>query len=271
LWRFFGYAFCPPKKGRWDVASKIYPKQGFPTQFSHDDEKAEPGYYRVTTQNSTTELTAFGRCAFHRHVFSDKSAMLAIDLKHGKEGTCTIDSEDSEEVILDAGIRVVDSVTVQGWRISSGWAKEQYVCFYAKFSQPIRKKYLFSNGKLSDNYEEEQGANIQSIFQFDLDDSKELKVKVGISAVDCNGAKRNLESEMDNWDFERQKKHLKKLWNNEISKNDVKTTDIKKNGFFTVLSPMYYFILCCILILMVATAVPTTKSIWQKDLTIMEE
>lgn len=44
---FHDILFVPLNGSRWDTKNTIYPAEGFPTDFSHDNEIAQPGYYQV--------------------------------------------------------------------------------------------------------------------------------------------------------------------------------------------------------------------------------
>ena len=50
-------------------------------------------------------------------------------------------------------------------------------------------------------------------------------VKVGVSAVDIAGARKNVESEIPEWDFDKVRKDARTAWNNYLSKIDITTSD----------------------------------------------
>lgn len=234
---FHDILFVPLSGSRWDIKNTTYPKEGFPTEFSHDNEIAQPGYYQVKLGNLKTELTVTSRCALHKYTFNETgNNYLAIDLKHGSEGACTIVKEDSYDTVYSSKIKIVDNQSIEGYRISNGWAKEQYVYFYAKFSKPFLLAEGFSNRNKCDLDSAIIGTDIRSILSFGSSDGQELIVKVGISPVSCEGARLNLEREIPDWNFERVKAEAKALWNNELSKFEVKTKDpAQKELFYTCL------------------------------------
>lgn len=224
--------FVPLNADRWDKGD-IYPEKGFPTAVDKEKESAAPGYYQVTLDNVKAELTTTSRCAFHRYTYKEsKSNSLAIDLRHGAACACTIVPEDSYDTIMVSNIKVIDEYTVQGTRISDGWADEQHVYFYAKFSKSIAKTELFSYRKkiASDSYAD--GSNVRSIFTFDFCDDKELLVKVGISPVSCDGARKNLEKEIQGWDFEKIRANAKRSWNEVLSNFKVETDNLDQKTIF---------------------------------------
>lgn len=234
---FHDILFVPLNGNRWDTKNTIYPEEGFPTDFSHENEIAQPGYYQVKLGNLKTELTVTSRCALHKYTFSGAgNHYLAIDLKHGSEGACTIVAEDDFDTVKISKIKIIDNYSIEGYRISNGWAKEQHVYFYAKFSKPFTQVEGFCNRKKCDLDSTIIGTDIRSILSFDSSDGQELMVKVGISAVSCEGARLNLEKEITDWNFERVRDEAKALWNDELEKFEVKTKDpAQKELFYTSL------------------------------------
>src|SRR5208282_3685892 len=79
------------------------PGHGYTSRFSHGEEVATPGYYRVFLQDPkvTAELTATARCGFHRYTFpASDQAHLILDLVHGVdsravEATINVEGEDT--------------------------------------------------------------------------------------------------------------------------------------------------------------------------------
>jgi len=234
---FHDILFVPLIEDRWNPKNTIYPANGFPTEFSHDNEIAQPGYYQVKMGNVKTELSVTSRCAIHKYTFNKQgNNYLAIDLKHGSEGACTIIPEDSYDTVKISRIRIIDEYTLEGYRISNGWAKEQHVYFYTKFSRPFTQVEGFCNRIKCDLDSAIIGTDIRSILTFGSLNGTELIVKVGISPVSCEGARLNLEKEIPGWDFEQVRADAKALWNNELATFEVKTKDPgKKELFYTSL------------------------------------
>lgn len=83
--------------------------------FSHANEKAAPGYYRVKLNNGIVcELTATGRCGFHRYQFTSSEKWMRIDL----------DFHINWDKTTDAFIQILNDSTLVGYRFSTGWAKK---------------------------------------------------------------------------------------------------------------------------------------------------
>lgn len=202
-------------------------KPGYRSHFSHKNETASPGYYKVKLNDYgiTAELTATERVGVHRYTFpaSDKANIL-IDLFH---------RDDAKE----ASIRIIGNDEVEGMRASSGWANNQVVYFVAKFSKPFTGSSLASNNVvMPDKVAVDKRKNVKLQLHFKTADGEEILVKVGISATSIAGARKNLEKEVPSWDFESVKENAKTAWNKELSKILVEGgTDDQKTVFYTAL------------------------------------
>ena len=143
---------------------------GYRSKFSHDNEEAAVGYYKVLLDdyNVTAELTATNRSGFHKYTFpeSDKSNII-IDLKH-------------REKILESNIQIVDDTVITGLTRSTGWAADQHIYFYAKFSKPFKKHGIAIDDNLVDGISEAEGKNIKAYVTFDTKKDEQIYVKVGI-------------------------------------------------------------------------------------------
>jgi predicted alpha-1,2-mannosidase len=207
--------------------SKENPDEGYRSKFSHKNEKATPGFYSVYLDDYKikVELTATERCGFHKYTFpkSAKSNII-IDLHHG------LDSHN------EGYIKIIDSNKIEGMRRSSGWAKDHTFYFYAEFSKPFKEFNLYKENRLVDHSKEVSGKHIKAALGFTTTDSEIIYVKVGISAVDIDGARKNLEMEIPDFNFERIVNEAEVKWENELSKIIVEGgTESKKKIFYTAL------------------------------------
>ena len=184
-------------------------------------EVARPGYYSVplTRYGITAEMTATCRVGLSRYTFpaSDEAAIV-VDLQNGG---CW-------DLAYDTDIQVVDNKTIKGHRFSQGWAKDQKLFFYAEFSEPfesfdvipVKKEESVKFGRA--NYNTAADAKIM--------------VKVAISPVSEDNAKKNLEAELPGWDFEAVADAASKAWNEELSKVRIQTPDPdSRTVFYTAL------------------------------------
>ena len=195
--------------------------------FSHKNEKASAGYYSVLLDkgNIQTEFTTTERVGFHHYTFSNENDnTIILDLKHRDE-------------VLESSLKIEDSVTVTGMRRSKSWAQNQYIFFVMKFSKPIKNYGIWNNDSLllQSRLSEISSKNIKAFFQFDLSSDKNIYVKVALSPTSVEGAKKNLATELPNWDFEKVKVAAEKKWNTELGKIEVTGDAEKKKIFYTAL------------------------------------
>lgn len=201
--------------------------EGYSSKFSHDTEIAKPGFYQVFLEdyNIEVQLTASRRVGFHQYTFPKSTeAHIILDLK---ESVLT-------ETIHDLQITIQDQHTVTGLRRSGSWAKDQYCYFVMEFSKDFKASGIQSDGKAQDT-KEVHGKDLQAWFDFDTSEGEKIFVKVGLSAVSVEGAKKNLEAEIPHWDFQKTLKETQAEWEKELSRIKVKGAPQDETIFYTSL------------------------------------
>ncbi|MCK9422894.1 MAG: GH92 family glycosyl hydrolase [Bacteroidales bacterium] len=181
---------------------------GYASSFTKADEKASPGYYQVdlTSFRIRAELTTTARVGFHRYTFPlTDQANIVVDLKH-------------RDKVLESGLKVVGNDEIEGYRVSQAWAQKQMIYFVAKFSKPFKSYTLTSEGKELAGLQEMTGTDLKSYFTFSTTQNEKILVKVAISGVSIEGARRNLETEVPGWDYDSVRKEAIRKWNDELGK-----------------------------------------------------
>lgn len=191
---------------------KHYKSDDYRSAFRHETEVAKPGYYSVVLDDYDTkvELAAGVRAAMHRYTFPQGvETAVILDLK---------ESTLSAEKIYEAWAKVENDNAISGFRRSGYWARDQYLYFYAEFSKPI-KAYAKNDEGL--------------VYSFDFEnDGTPLVMRIGISAVDVEGAKKNLESEIMDFDLDALAARTYDTWNKELSRIVVNSTNEKDKKIF---------------------------------------
>ena len=197
---------------------------GYSSKFSHDNETVRPGYYAVKLDDYgvEVELSASERVAFHKYKFpKGKDARIIIDLKDGINDRST-----------DTYIELTDKYTIKGYRSSSGWAKRQQVFFAIRSSLPIQNFAVYDDEKPIGN-KKGKGESIKGLISF-ADAPVEISLKVGISPVSADNALANIQAEIPHWDFDQVRKQADDLWEKEMARITIETTDEKvKRIFYT--------------------------------------
>jgi len=180
--------------------------------FSHLNEKAVPGYYRVQLNNGIIcELTASARCGFHRYQFKQKNRWLRIDLGFHINWDKT----------TAAYVKVIDDSTIAGYRYSTGWAKNQRVYFAARLNQPI--VYSRFIGATKEGGKEAEGEALKLLLQIGGNE-KSVLVRTGLSSVSIDKALAAL-SEIKNKSFEQVFQESESAWEKELRRITIDTSD----------------------------------------------
>ena len=233
------------------IATK--PESGFRSAYSHKNEIAKPNYYSVLLDDHRikAELTTTTRVGIHKYTFEKQdSAHIVLDLISG------IYNYNGKNI--NTYVRVMDEFHIVGFRQTTGWAKNRTVYFAMEFSRPIKsygyddfqskKVYqgFWRKFNLKDNFPEMSAAQLRAFFDFDLDDSKELLLKVALSNTSTLDAQENMRSEAKDWNFDNYRSEGEALWEKELNKFDVQMlnegdlTNFYTAVYHTCLGPTVY-------------------------------
>ncbi len=229
------------------------PEKGYRSRFSHEKEKASPGYYSVLLEDHDilAELTATTRTGVHRYTFNrGGDAHVILDMVHG--------------IYNDAGknvwtfIRVENDTLVTGFRQTSGWARTRSLYFAIAFSKPFTS-YGFRDDSPArvyrgfwrrfdqrSNFPEAAGRNIRGHFDFTTRPGEQITVRVAISPVSTEGAIRNMKAEAPVADFDKTLAQAEEMWRSELSRvrvsmiNEGQMTSFYTSLYHTFLSPTTY-------------------------------
>ncbi|MGX1751853.1 GH92 family glycosyl hydrolase [Sphingobacterium sp. NPDC055346] len=218
-------------------------KKDFDTRikFSHNNEKASPGYYEVRLDNGIqARLTSTERVGLHNYTFpKNTEPTIRLDLGHAYNWDRPMDTE----------IKILNDSTAIGKRYSYGWANQQHIYFAIRFNKPFNS-YLLNGNKsnekqISQLNNSRQGpvnaVNAQFIFQ-KID---QVDLKVALSTTSEEKAVDAL-NEIPNWDFNQVKSNAENQWEKELGKIKVESTDETLKKIFysalyhTAVSPTLY-------------------------------
>jgi predicted alpha-1,2-mannosidase len=216
--------------------SRENPSEGYRSRFRHETEIARPGYYRVLLDDYDVEveLTATRRAGFHRYSFPETdSAHVIIDPFHGLV----------TDQVIGTHLDIQSDSLITGYRESKGWGEqgEKYWCehiiyFAAEFSRPFQGWGIVQDGILLDDTRTASGKDLKAFADFSTQGGKTILVRVGISAVDVDGALSNLRSEIPDWDFDGVRAEAEAEWARCLSVVEVEDTrDPRIITFYTAL------------------------------------
>ena len=194
-------------------------KKGYRAHFSHENEKATPGYYKVKLDSThiKVELTVSKRGGIHQYQFpSAENQIVILDLIH-------------RDKVLDAKIDKISTTEIQGFRFSDAWAKDQRLYFYLKTSHP------FIDQVQSPSAQGSSGAR-KSALTFINPNNEPVIIKIGISAVDEAGARQNLETEIGSLTFDEVKKKAEVTWEKQLEKIVIESSNLDhQTNFYTAM------------------------------------
>ncbi|MBR5175177.1 MAG: GH92 family glycosyl hydrolase, partial [Bacteroidales bacterium] len=185
-----------------------------PLPFSHKDEQAHAGYYRVKfpSLGIVAEMTALSHTGCHRYTFSGKGKRsILVDMRHNVGNT-------RPDSIF---FRKVSDNRIVGGRHVKGWAPDRWVYFSALFSVPFSD--CVSDGH--DSY----------LLTFP-EDTKQVTISVGLSSVDAEGAENNRLAEIPETDFDGALRASEAAWNSSLGRIAVEGgTKERREVFYTAL------------------------------------
>jgi predicted alpha-1,2-mannosidase len=199
------------------------------SKFSHETETVKPGYHSVQLERYQieAEVTATNRVGVHRYQFPVQS----------KKGIVfQLSNQLGPSELIEGGFRQISETEIEGFMVNSPtWRrpKPTPVYFCAHFNQPIKIIHLKVNEEISTSKEwTGSGGNI--LIEFNDNQSEALLMKVSVSFTNEDGARRNLESEMPNWDFDQTVADAQNHWNDMLSRIEIEGgTEQQQRRFYT--------------------------------------
>lgn len=203
-------------------------------------EETPLGYYKadLIDYGIKAELTSTTRCSFQRYTYpSDRDGRVMIDLQ--------IPSEYNYD-ILKASLKQVNNHTIEGISVQQSknvWsedANQDYtIHFIIEFDQPIKKFAGWVNDEISsvNSLSANKPKTMGCFAEFDTKAHPVVQVRTGISYVDIEGARVNLQKEITSpfgWDFEAVRNYNLNTWNDILNRIEIQTNDRReKIRFYT--------------------------------------
>ncbi|WP_298715053.1 GH92 family glycosyl hydrolase [uncultured Chitinophaga sp.] len=221
-----------------------HPESGYRSRFSHQNETAEPAYYKVLLNDHhiTAELTATNRTGMHRYTFSSgDNPHIVLDLM------ANLYNYTNKNVWTF--LRVENDTLITGYRQTNGWARTRTLYFAMTFSRPIRRyghqnmasdvyKGFWRKFNQTENFPEMAGRQLRAWFGFDAQPGEAVTIKMALSPVNTEGAVNNLRAENPGWDFDAVRRQGRDAWNRELSK--VKAEMHDEDGLINFYTALYH-------------------------------
>jgi predicted alpha-1,2-mannosidase len=167
------------------------------SHYDHDFETATPYWYKVRLDDSdiVAEATATPLAAYYRFTLPAAAhAHLSLNLRSG-------------------AIEVVgpDAVSGSGGNGRGAGTGVRFY-FYAEFSKPVAGYRTWNGSNLSEDAKQ-SGNRIGFATDFAARAAERVEVRVGISYISAEQAKKNLESQIPHWTFDTVKARARAAWN----------------------------------------------------------
>ncbi|WP_313578252.1 GH92 family glycosyl hydrolase [Chishuiella sp.] len=217
-------------------------KTGYRSHFSHENEQAEAGYYKVKLDdyNIVAEMTATIRVGFHQYTFPQSTnSHIIFDLN---SNIYNYDDKNTWTYV-----KVINDTLVTGYRQTRGWARNRTVYFAMTFSKPFKNygqkneeqnldyKGFWRKWNENENFPLIEGKKIKMYFDFDTSENEKIKIKFAISPVSQKNALQNLQTEIPDWNFEEVRKQAKENWNKELNRIQINASKNDKVNFYTAM------------------------------------
>ncbi len=213
--------------------SPVKNRDAYKSSFSHDDEKASPGYYEVklkdyqiSTRFTATQRAGIGEIDYNGN---DKAQMIFIPTNSANgiaNGAVTIDKEKNQ---------------ISGWVLTGGfcWRDPAYlpykIYFVMQFDTPISDFGVWKGDRKFMNRDTVSGNDFASYISF-AQGTKKVKIRTALSFVSEKNALLNLNAEIPAWDFQNTLNKTQTKWSKYLDKITVEGgTDDEKSTFYTAI------------------------------------
>ena len=212
----------------------------FATTFSHFNESASAGYYRVTLDNGIqTQLTATPRTGMARFTFPPDRADTAMVIR------------------ANGSITIHDNEISGHYDDKIGGGKRPFTLYFVmQFDRPFKKVQTWngdmvqdapnaSKSKTEDSITFTSGQNCGVILTFETTNTLAangrpadyvVQTRAGISYVSIDNARKNLAQENPSWDFYAVRQKADKMWNAVLNRVQVEGGSLDQRiPFYTAL------------------------------------
>ena len=198
--------------------------------FTHDRETVRPGYHQVWLDdyNINTELTSTVRVGFHRYTFGS-----------GGESHILFDFTTAlgPSVTREGFVRRVSNTELEGYAVMEATRRRPrpvMVFFVARFDKPFEAFSGWKDGELIEAGDRVEGAATGAFVSFNAQKNETRMMKVGISYVNEEQARLNMETELPHWDFDLVVNESLDEWNRWLGRIEIQGgTGKERRRFYT--------------------------------------
>jgi len=210
--------------------SKTQGDTGWQSDVKHDDsEVVEPGYHRLHLDRYgvTAELTCTDRVGMHRYTYDQAGPSEIIINLGGILGEAKMKNAQVTKV----SDQEIEGYVVQGGMLTDGtyWPQtppeKKTLFFNIRFDRPFDSLRGWADGNLANGgkpLDKLSGNDMGVYVRYEkLDARAVVQMKVGLSLTGTDGARKNLQTELPGWDFDKVREESQAHWNEMLGRIDV--------------------------------------------------
>jgi len=199
---------------------------GWNSPFSHEKENATPGYYSVFLDRYQilAEMTVAPRSGILRLTYPKaKDAGVLFNLSRRIGGHADLQY-----------VNIVDNRHIEGWikctpaggGFGLGRGGIRYTLYFTcEFSKDAESFEFFSNEEPLPFAQSMEGEDLGLVARFSTEEREQILLRLGLSYVDIEGARKNLAAEVTGFDFDALKAGAEALWEQAMEIADVEGSD----------------------------------------------
>lgn len=209
-------------------------KHAYLSKFSHEREKAMPGFYSVTlddyqidTRFAAATHSAIGEFSFG----NDKASHVVFAPTNCANGI------GDGELFIES-----NAMTVTGWVSTGGFCwrdpndRPYKIYFVARFNTKFNDFGIWKGKDKITGQSNVKGNDIAAFVSFGNQKDKTVKMKMAISYVSISNAKQNLKQEISCWEFDEVYQNAKSRWQDYLSRITVEGgTEAERQTFYTAI------------------------------------
>jgi predicted alpha-1,2-mannosidase len=204
----YGSFTLMPLSGRLDVLPEVRA-----SRFSHARERATPAYYAVTLDDEAirAEATGSARAGFLRFTFPRGRAAYVVVNPNSEQGLGALEVHpDAREIV---GYNPV-------YRLYAGQGTPAGFngYFVARFDTPFEAYGTWENGAVRTGARSVEGdsTRVGAYVRFAAPAGGVVRVRIGTSFTSLDEARRNLDAEIPDWNFDRVRAAAEDAWNDAL-------------------------------------------------------
>jgi len=207
------------------------------SSFSRKTEAATPYKYAVSLDDDDidAEMTGTTRSGMLRFHFNRAGkSWILVECNSAKgEGTVRIDTQANEIAVVNPAHRLY---------AGNGQPAGFSGYFVVQFDRPMHLGGTWSGERRHTGAKDQQGSEGApgAYVSFDLRAHETVQARIGSSFTSLDEARRNLQSEIPGWDFDKVAAQSKDAWNKALNRVEIQADDPKKHVFYTT---MYHSLL----------------------------